>query len=238
MLAPTGLSPHTRGNRGTAHHWAAGIGSIPAHTGKPSKPYSQPGNPGVYPRTHGETVVMDVALPSAQGLSPHTRGNRQLSPSGSSPEGSIPAHTGKPGRIAFCSPFFGVYPRTHGETLSVFTRTDISRGLSPHTRGNRRKPGRWSARSGSIPAHTGKPYNRMRKNNLIEVYPRTHGETSEASTTDTLDWGLSPHTRGNRPGFLRAVWRGGSIPAHTGKPHRHPSRPATEKVYPRTHGET
>ena len=120
-------------------------GSIPAHTGKPDSfvRYDRQSHYGVYPRTHGETHVghcpaplfISLADPRVYprthgetwffsclphrilGLSPHTRGNHSDQGSLTLPEGSIPAHTGKPRACPYAA-------------------SSLNQGLSPHTRGN------------------------------------------------------------------------------------------------------
>ena len=214
-----GLSPHTRGNRKVRPVHERGIGSIPAHTGKPQ------GNPRLSPR-------------SVEGLSPHTRGNRRSVGNRIDHVGSIPAHTGKPrsrllrglaiwvyprthGETAGPAPWNGsrirsipahtgkpigppvvnsnnkVYPRTHGETNPVTWISKPRLGLSPHTRGNQLIDTGIPFTIGSIPAHTGKPSTGDGEELPGAVYPRTHGETSWRLSIGPTAWGLSPHTRGN-----------------------------------------
>ena len=113
-----GLSPYTRGNHGrgfgTAHgnrsipytrgnriQWERHIKevrSIPVHTGKPTQPDFCKYPIRVYPRTHGETRASFTHRISFLGLSPYTRGNRQYVFISPPIYGSIPVHTGKPGK--------------------------------------------------------------------------------------------------------------------------------------------
>ena len=73
--ADSGLSPHTRGNRILARSRLQAAGSIPAHTGEPSRCDRSPWTSRVYPRTHGGTVIDTLREGLVEGLSPHTRGN-------------------------------------------------------------------------------------------------------------------------------------------------------------------
>ena len=192
----------------------------------------------VYPRTHGETRRCGTALGACRGLSPYTRGNLRPACFTSTKRGSIPVHTGKPIPSEAGNCDLWVYPRTHGETLRRSLRRKASMGLSPYTRGNRVRLVHPARPKRSIPVHTGKP----RKNHvyplMIEVYPRTHGETLERGSDPGPDDGLSPYTRGNlRMRFPGGRWLG-SIPVHTGKPIGRGLHRTTVKVYPRTHGET
>ena len=65
-----------------------------------------------------------------------------------------------------------------------------------------------------------------------------HGETIQLDREGEIEWGLSPHARGNQfVGFPIGV-RHGTIPACTGKPHSPPPPHDTPRDYPRMHGET
>ena len=111
-------------------------------------------------------------------------------------------------------------------------------GLSPLTRGNLIRTAPTPCRSGSIPAHAGKPRWGIRVSGTTKVYPRSRGETGMPCTKRN-DWsGLSPLTRGNleqRPLFVESC---GSIPAHAGKPDTSKWRTTIHRVYPRSRGET
>ena len=152
------------------------------------------------------------------GLSPHTRGNQVPVLQAADMFGSIPAHTGEPPAGRRQSTGSGVYPRTHGGTTIDSYAALSDQGLSPHTRGNRRRARAESARLGSIPAHTGEPVFLLRPRHQIRVYPRTHGGTGHALLAGAAAWGLSPHTRGNPLRCSHQHVVHGSIPAHTGEP--------------------
>ena len=131
----------------------------------------------VYPRTHGETTSFAYCVRSSKGLSPYTRGNLSRPRIDILKKGSIPVHTGKPGRKIPGPPCIWVYPRTHGETKTSKKHLITHRGLSPYTRGNHRYFWQRDVLIGSIPVHTGKPYQTTRRQRKTMVYPRTHGET-------------------------------------------------------------
>ena len=233
-----GLSPHTRGNHIACAASRPAPGSIPAHTGEPRCRGGCRRAWRVYPRTHGGTVGRQVGPPGAEGLSPHTRGNPDIPGADYTLRGSIPAHTGEPLRTRNHLIPTRVYPRTHGGTGFPSSLVPQYPGLSPHTRGNRRsRAGGWPG-TGSIPAHTGEPSSTRGRCALSGVYPRTHGGTWDLGWICTAYRGLSPHTRGNRPGSAPAAVRTGSIPAHTGEPVSMPGRRWSKRVYPRTHGGT
>ena len=152
-------------------------------------------------------------------------------------ERSIPAHTGKPCPSTTAPQSKKVYPRPHGEATGIATRRQSVDGLSPPTRGSRRRGGPGRRRGGSIPAHTGKPRPVPQSNRRRAVYPRPHGEADQQPRHVAQVCGLSPPTRGSREETLlrpSAFW---SIPAHTGKPCAVTGPPVAAWVYPRPHGE-
>ena len=234
----SGLSPHTRGNQPLGGGLRVDAGSIPAHTGEPRSRSITACCSRVYPRTHGGTHALVLVVLAVGGLSPHTRGNRQLGTLPASARGSIPAHTGEPSCQPSPASRLRVYPRTHGGTSRPARNLSGREGLSPHTRGNLRGPDREAARNGSIPAHTGEPWSLRIPPSPLRVYPRTHGGTRLPGLVRDDVEGLSPHTRGNRAPPSNVHQRRGSIPAHTGEPSTCPSPASALKVYPRTHGGT
>ena len=212
-----GLSPPTRGSRRDpllARHPGR---SIPAHTGKPL--HSRPNRTvaKVYPRPHGEAWRAVLDLDQEAGLSPPTRGSRSTPGRRPWPTRSIPAHTGKPLSLRCSRSLSWVYPRPHGEAPSFSPQPDRCQGLSPPTRGSPPSSLRRYRRTGSIPAHTGKPTCVRHAGASSRVYPRPHGEAG----LQLLDLALPRR----------------SIPAHTGKPGRSRPPPPRPRVYPRPHGE-
>ncbi len=151
---------------------------------------------------------------------------------------SIPVHTGKPFGHSRHRNKVGVYPRTHGETLSANFMVSFKKGLSPYTRGNRLLIDHMRNWMGSIPVHTGKPFEHLFLSVDQVVYPRTHGETRCKRRPIKFGRGLSPYTRGNLRQCQAEMIRDRSIPVHTGKPQPWPLPIRPARVYPRTHGET
>ncbi len=215
---PYGLSPYTRGNLLKKHRDFKGKGSIPVHTGKPASSFASMINIGVYPRTHGETIVATTKIYSDMGLSPYTRGNPRRHLRMYIQNGSIPVHTGKPTFFASIPVHSEVYPRTHGETFRLRSFSRSASGLSPYTRGNQQIFACAIGCFGSIPVHTGKPYPLSGIDWQGRVYPRTHGETIQTLMQKPASAGLSPYTRGNLARFSQAACQSRSIPVHTGKP--------------------
>ena len=80
--------------------------------------------------------------------------------------GSIPVHTGKPGRNGHRATRNEVYPRTHGETGIGIDVGLLDGGLSPYTRGNHSNRKDQAVVNGSIPVHTGKPLDTCHNGNV------------------------------------------------------------------------
>ena len=195
------------------------MGSIPAHAGKPLQ--RPPSNE-----------------PPRWGLSPRMRGNLSLTARG---------------LTSRC--LEGLSPRMRGNRCQwrLAVQGSILRhaGLSPRMRGNpAHAPDRCASRaerSGSIPAHAGKPAIELPRRPLPRrVYPRACGETAVVpiARDRAVRGGLSPRMRGNPRRKCRSARTSfdgrGSIPAHAGKPNPAHHRPANRAVwvYPRACGET
>ena len=120
----------------------------------------------------------------------------------------------------------------------MYSVSPLSSGLSPPTRGNPAPgfPGRLIARS--IPAHAGEPRRPRWTASRTTVYPRPRGGTPAPRFAESSYHGLSPPTRGNRRGEVRARDGGRSIPAHAGEPCTTPPASPEASVYPRPRGGT
>ena len=92
-----GLSPPTRGSPTCPWTWWSGMGSIPAHAGKPRASKPEAGPRKVYPRPRGEALGNGTSKMTGAGLSPPTRGSLASCCAGVRGSRSIPAHAGKPG---------------------------------------------------------------------------------------------------------------------------------------------
>ena len=187
---------------------------------------------------YGETRLSPVWQPPPPGLSPHVRGNRRPGACLCRGGGSIPACTGKPPYPRHLRSRLRVYPRMYGETVVSASQRLAAGGLSPHVRGNHSARNADPGGRGSIPACTGKPLDKVYRQEGERVYPRMYGETRGAGAQTGSGAGLSPHVRGNRGVALQAEAGEGSIPACTGKPPRTSTRSTCRGVYPRMYGET
>ncbi len=191
----------------------------------------------VYPRPRGEAVQRQCAPKSADGLSPPTRGSLPNPYPPDVPEGSIPAHAGKPTPGRTTRAIRGVYPRPRGEARWPFFGAAWLYGLSPPTRGSHLAVPARDVRTWSIPAHAGKPPAARIGPGRHGVYPRPRGEANGSKGARTPDKGLSPPTRGSQRVQGCKDAGQGSIPAHAGKPALQVRVCTPAKVYPRPRGE-
>ncbi len=154
---PPGLSPRVRGNLGRPRHLRRRDGAIPAGAGKPISVLSAIPVCWGYPRGCGETIIQELGVASAAGLSPRVRGNQVVPTDNRSLAGAIPAGAGKPPPSVVMRALRSGYPRGCGETPRTDRDPNNAVGLSPRVRGNpahaapRRLPSR------AIPAGAGKP---------------------------------------------------------------------------------
>ena len=111
-----GLSPLTRGNRGLHPLGCRGVGPIPAHAGQPAVAGRDDPHRRAYPRSRGATAGLGPRRPGRRGLSPLTRGNRDLSSPRRVRLGPIPAHAGQPRRERRPCRQRRAYPRSRGAT--------------------------------------------------------------------------------------------------------------------------
>ena len=237
-VASPGLSPHVRGNPDPMADQIGLRGSIPARAGEPSATGARPCTRRVYPRTCGGTSCPSSPDSTPSGLSPHVRGNPPSFNASFTSRGSIPARAGEPGTSCRTSPFRGVYPRTCGGTNAHSLSLSISKGLSPHVRGNPSSTGPCGLHGGSIPARAGEPARSGTQGRKVRVYPRTCGGTASFLIGSGTGEGLSPHVRGNQLNRPVKGTRIGSIPARAGEPRHHAGQAWIQRVYPRTCGGT
>ena len=173
-----------------------------------------------------------------QGLSPPTRGNRNVLPKKPSSRRSIPAHAGEPYPAHRRLPHRRVYPRPRGGTMRATISAGVSKGLSPPTRGNLRAANEEAKAIGSIPAHAGEPSASCGYARRRAVYPRPRGGTPPPFLVARQRGGLSPPTRGNPLQGFALSTNVRSIPAHAGEPADEAARDGADEVYPRPRGGT
>ena len=213
-----GLSPPTRGNRLWELTRIGAQRSIPAHAGEPIDSCPRRASGSVYPRPRGGTAVHSDIYVAVLGLSPPTRGNLILAIVAGVAARSIPAHAGEPPLSDCGFVKSAVYPRPRGGTPRTAWTRRWTKGLSPPTRGNRRRKPEPPPAERSIPAHAGEPLIIPMGVRGWGVYPRPRGGTRRSVPSSRHPFGLSPPTRGNLGRTIAQKRRGRSIPAHAGEP--------------------
>ena len=135
LQSQKGLSPHTRGKRSIQRAAVDAIGPIPAYAGETSSRHRCGSGRRAYPRIRGGNAkgIPRPMLPV--GLSPHTRGKRQMPTLSVKCRGPIPAYAGETQHCLQCFALNGAYPRIRGGNWHSFRVRGVTRGLSPHTRG-------------------------------------------------------------------------------------------------------
>ena len=176
--------------------------------------------------------------PTTEGLSPRVRGNPRALEAAVTEPRSIPACAGEPNR-GHCRPnLYQVYPRVCGGTKPKTIPNSSSTGLSPRVRGNLAKVIELVLDARSIPACAGEPIFRGAARELIAVYPRVCGGTTDILYLSPLHRGLSPRVRGNLYDCARWYGHMRSIPACAGEPYRRKATLRLSTVYPRVCGGT
>ena len=145
IFSSRGLSPPTRGNPARDERALRSRRSIPAHAGEPFTISAPSIAARVYPRPRGGTCAYSCDHPAGWGLSPPTRGNQRALNAQGKRRGSIPAHAGEPARRRGVGGRHPVYPRPRGGTALRRQGGVLRGGLSPPTRGNRRRTKRRQA---------------------------------------------------------------------------------------------
>ena len=159
-----------------------------------------------------------MIIPSRRwGSSPLTRGKR-----------SLPSRWRRPARA---------HPRSRGENLLMPSHMPSMKGSSPLTRGKLLQTEGHTTVAGLIPAHAGKTRSGPPGGCERPAHPRSRGENSAASFSQSQPPGSSPLTRGKRAHSLRLALQPGLIPAHAGKTPSRIGSGWNEGAHPRSRGE-
>jgi len=134
---------------------------------------------------------------SQAGLSPRSRGNRDNPAFWLDLAGTIPALAGKPNVEKHGRQILRDYPRARGGTVDVNFYDNPFWGLSPRSRGNRKRDEEAIPASGTIPALAGEPRTWGEGVGRSRDYPRARGGTSRRTHSASRLAGLSPRSRGN-----------------------------------------
>ena len=176
-----GLSPPTRGIHAIAPALALLDRSIPAYAGDPGTPRCTETATRVYPRLRGGSALGLSKQGRVGGLSPPTRGILRCGGGLGWSRGSIPAYAGDPGAWGAGLRWRRVYPRLRGGSSALRARMGCTKGLSPPTRGIRRRRAAHSESEGSIPAYAGDPPSSPLTRLTTRVYPRLRGGSAPPS---------------------------------------------------------
>ena len=129
-----------------------------------------------------------------------------------------------------------VYPRERGGDIRKSGRDPRRVGLSPRTRGRRRRGKRTGGTVGSIPANAGETALSTRASPNSGVYPRERGGDRALAGGTLAAPGLSPRTRGRPTEREQLAGAGGSIPANAGETAQLCAVASGCRVYPRERG--
>ena len=231
-----GLSPRTRGSRDGVVPRRIAHGPIPADAGEPAVTPLLDIQTGAYPRGRGGAASSCAAGICAAGLSPRTRGSLEsLGPDFRGP-GPIPADAGEPWPKRGHACIARAYPRGRGGARRSAAPAAARYGLSPRTRGSPVADQRGVGPCGPIPADAGEPSAKPLMSCWRRAYPRGRGGAAAMRTACALRMGLSPRTRGSRPGRLHRRGQQGPIPADAGEPSGCSAANWAARAYPRGRG--
>ena len=176
LLGSYGSSPHTRGTRLPIIRRYCTTRFIPAYAGNAASPGRRTVRVAVHPRIRGERAGITRVNGDIIGSSPHTRGTLDQHLAGVRPTRFIPAYAGNAGRNGRRQPSQPVHPRIRGERSLPHSRSSVSTGSSPHTRGTLAA---WRPRSAPprfIPAYAGNASSPVYGSRRLPVHPRIRGE--------------------------------------------------------------
>ncbi|QTQ31963.1 Uncharacterized protein pbN1_19730 [Aromatoleum bremense] len=114
--------------------------------------------------------------------------------------------------------------------------TRILSGLSPRTRGKRRRRSLRASWRGPIPADAGETIAGICPRAWAGAYPRGRGGNLKPAKSMELRWGLSPRTRGKHIRLGAEERGGGPIPADAGETTGDRLQCRASRAYPRGRG--
>ena len=237
MRRTGGSSPLTRGKPNSRRFMVGVLRLIPAHAGKTDDRRRSTPAHRAHPRSRGENRDDERGECVCHGSSPLTRGKPRPRCVNSGYSGLIPAHAGKTSRGVSEDSGHGAHPRSRGENIAMHEAHLLSAGSSPLTRG---KPTCTMHRArciGLIPAHAGKTSSGGMPYAACSAHPRSRGENSHGSGTNTSVRGSSPLTRGKRRDRTPPRRSRRLIPAHAGKTSPSHTARGPGMAHPRSRGE-
>ena len=132
---------------------------------------------------------------------------------------------------------YRAHPRSRGENGTLSTRSRMTWGSSPLTRGKRYGLGGLGEDRGLIPAHAGKTTLWRRLQRRTGAHPRSRGENSSMTASSLGRTGSSPLTRGKHRSRAAGAAYSGLIPAHAGKTETAVGDMSVTRAHPRSRGE-
>mgnify|MGYP000999041523 CR=1 FL=1 len=232
-----GSSPLTRGKHDGQGAVVADGGLIPAHAGKTFLELVGGDHGGAHPRSRGENFRVARTGQVVDGSSPLTRGKLNEAAPSQHRAGLIPAHAGKTPSQDRQAAGRRAHPRSRGENPFGVGHRGGDMGSSPLTRGKRGASRAEDDFDGLIPAHAGKTRCVSASSTRARAHPRSRGENTSASATNTLTAGSSPLTRGKLSTGCGDGADRGLIPAHAGKTSSRNPRCGASRAHPRSRGE-
>ena len=175
-------------------------------------------------------------LGAVWGLSPRTRGSREIRLCQRRRQGPIPADAGEPPTRHIRGWLMRAYPRGRGGAEAIQEALSLFEGLSPRTRGSRVSRHGRGHYSGPIPADAGEPSPARRPGAGSRAYPRGRGGAAATCVQASVSRGLSPRTRGSHRAGSERLSDRGPIPADAGEPNRVMTSPDGITAYPRGRG--
>ena len=236
-IAVMGSSPLTRGTLRTLRAAAAGVGLIPAHTGKTASSKSHRPRTRAHPHSCGENVTLLPQQSAQPGSSPLTRGKPSLVGGVVAGDRAHPRSRGKTCEFQLAGRRAWAHPHSRGENFVIEIVSMRTPGSSPLMRGKHGHVSNWQNPHGLIPTHAGKTLARAARSRQRGAHPRSHGENQPRVRRHTPPPGSSPLTRGKPQDVWIERLQERLIPTHAGKTIRRAFRGRRSGAHPHSCGE-
>ena len=237
LEAWTGPSPRIRGEStdkdGNVLIW----GTIPANTGRIYRPTHRNHPRRDHPREYGENTKSGGKDAPPEGPSPRIRGEWATFILWMVSGRTIPANTGRILSGRFGMSLYRDHPREYGENEYFTQLFHVFSGPSPRIRGECALRIPHHAWTGTIPANTGRIPHAPHHGQCPWDHPREYGENEVQQAFREASAGPSPRIRGEFGGCVAGHFRGGTIPANTGRIVTAAGYQRRRRDHPREYGE-